>query len=104
MEIHFPRLALPHESLPTRNSGMKVADKGSNHASRAIDPADSHQTAADAFAETWQKPPPPLMDRTSSGPFDFPLELEQRIFELAALSRPVCIPNLIRVAWRVKNW
>ncbi|KAJ6529920.1 hypothetical protein DFH09DRAFT_1184893 [Mycena vulgaris] len=33
-----------------------------------------------------------------------PLELERKIFELAALSRPVCIPNLMRVAWRVQHW
>ncbi|KAJ7864069.1 hypothetical protein B0H13DRAFT_2671288 [Mycena leptocephala] len=33
-----------------------------------------------------------------------PLDLERQIFELAALSRPVLIPNLMRVAWRVKFW
>ncbi|KAJ7813545.1 hypothetical protein B0H13DRAFT_1925367 [Mycena leptocephala] len=33
-----------------------------------------------------------------------PLDLEHQIFELAALSRPVLIPNLMRVAWRVKLW
>ncbi|KAJ6535230.1 hypothetical protein DFH09DRAFT_1284033 [Mycena vulgaris] len=33
-----------------------------------------------------------------------PLELERHIFELAALSRPVSIPNFMRVAWRVKHW
>ncbi|KAJ7493075.1 hypothetical protein B0H11DRAFT_2007099, partial [Mycena galericulata] len=33
-----------------------------------------------------------------------PLELEQAIFELSAASRPVSIPNLILVAWRVKHW
>ncbi|KAF7341510.1 hypothetical protein MVEN_01888500 [Mycena venus] len=35
---------------------------------------------------------------------DLPLDLERTIFELAAYSRPVCIPNLMRVAWRVKHW
>ncbi|KAJ6499499.1 hypothetical protein DFH09DRAFT_1376043 [Mycena vulgaris] len=33
-----------------------------------------------------------------------PLDLERKIFELTALSRPVCIPNLMRVAWRVQHW
>ncbi|KAJ7159373.1 hypothetical protein C8R43DRAFT_994518 [Mycena crocata] len=33
-----------------------------------------------------------------------PLELERRIFEISALSRPTVIPQLIRVAWRVKQW
>ncbi|KAJ6518246.1 hypothetical protein C8R47DRAFT_9392 [Mycena vitilis] len=33
-----------------------------------------------------------------------PLELERHIFELAALSRPVSIPTMMRVAWRVKTW
>ncbi|KAJ7651360.1 hypothetical protein FB45DRAFT_890352 [Roridomyces roridus] len=33
-----------------------------------------------------------------------PLELEQAIFELVALSRPVFIPNLLLVASRVKQW
>ncbi|KAJ7463366.1 hypothetical protein FB451DRAFT_1266216 [Mycena latifolia] len=33
-----------------------------------------------------------------------PLELERKIFELSALSRPVSIPKLLRVAWRVKHW
>ncbi|KAJ7692597.1 hypothetical protein B0H17DRAFT_1061330 [Mycena rosella] len=33
-----------------------------------------------------------------------PLELERHIFELAALSRPVSIPTLLRVAWRIKHW
>ena len=36
--------------------------------------------------------------------FDFPLELERLIFELAALSLPVSIPNLMLIAWRVKDW
>ncbi|KAJ6553828.1 hypothetical protein DFH09DRAFT_1318838 [Mycena vulgaris] len=34
----------------------------------------------------------------------FPLDLERYIFELSALSRPVSVPNLVRVAWRVKQW
>ncbi|KAJ7436983.1 hypothetical protein B0H11DRAFT_635384 [Mycena galericulata] len=33
-----------------------------------------------------------------------PFELERAIFEMAALSRPVHIPKLMLVAWRVKNW
>ncbi|KAJ6540153.1 hypothetical protein DFH09DRAFT_1175627 [Mycena vulgaris] len=33
-----------------------------------------------------------------------PFELERQIFELTALARPVSIPNLMRVAWRVKHW
>ncbi|KAJ7056693.1 hypothetical protein C8F01DRAFT_358647 [Mycena amicta] len=33
-----------------------------------------------------------------------PLELERHIFELAALSCPACIPRLVLVAWRVKEW
>ncbi|KAJ7664997.1 hypothetical protein B0H17DRAFT_1143473 [Mycena rosella] len=33
-----------------------------------------------------------------------PLDLERQIFEIAALSRPVGIPNLMLVAWRVKEW
>ncbi|KAJ6473392.1 hypothetical protein C8R47DRAFT_719190 [Mycena vitilis] len=33
-----------------------------------------------------------------------PPELERCIFQCAALSRPVDIPTLMRVAWRVKNW
>ncbi|KAJ7889310.1 hypothetical protein B0H14DRAFT_2561810 [Mycena olivaceomarginata] len=33
-----------------------------------------------------------------------PSEMEREIFELAALSRPVSIPDLLRVAWRVKHW
>ncbi|KAJ7662811.1 hypothetical protein DFH06DRAFT_1325161 [Mycena polygramma] len=35
---------------------------------------------------------------------NLPLDLERHIFELAALTRPVCIPKLMRVAWRVKHW
>ncbi|KAJ6595068.1 hypothetical protein DFH09DRAFT_1357821 [Mycena vulgaris] len=38
------------------------------------------------------------------GPFDFPLDLERHIFEITAISRPVCIPTLLRVALRVKEW
>ncbi|KAJ7645349.1 hypothetical protein B0H17DRAFT_1216056 [Mycena rosella] len=37
-------------------------------------------------------------------PPDFPVDLERLIFELVALSHPVSIPNLMLVAWRVKNW
>jgi hypothetical protein len=33
-----------------------------------------------------------------------PTELERQIFELCALSRPVRIPKLMLVAWRVKEW
>ncbi|KAJ6482774.1 hypothetical protein C8R45DRAFT_307573 [Mycena sanguinolenta] len=33
-----------------------------------------------------------------------PLELEQMIFEVAAVSRPRSIPQLMLVAWRVKSW
>jgi hypothetical protein len=33
-----------------------------------------------------------------------PLDLERQIFETAALSRPVSIPNMMGVAWRVKHW
>ncbi|KAJ6468919.1 hypothetical protein C8R45DRAFT_435870 [Mycena sanguinolenta] len=33
-----------------------------------------------------------------------PPELERHIFELAALSRPVSIPHMMRVAWRIKQW
>ncbi|KAJ7056684.1 hypothetical protein C8F01DRAFT_358391 [Mycena amicta] len=33
-----------------------------------------------------------------------PLELERHIFELVALSSPACIPRLVLVAWRVKEW
>ncbi|KAJ7204163.1 hypothetical protein GGX14DRAFT_647729 [Mycena pura] len=33
-----------------------------------------------------------------------PSELEQNVFKLAALDRPLSIPTLIRVAWRVKQW
>ncbi|KAJ7057078.1 hypothetical protein C8F01DRAFT_1372381 [Mycena amicta] len=33
-----------------------------------------------------------------------PFELERHIFELAALSCPACIPRLVLVAWRVKDW
>ncbi|KAJ6533321.1 hypothetical protein DFH09DRAFT_1370097 [Mycena vulgaris] len=33
-----------------------------------------------------------------------PPELERQIFEIAALSRPVAIPTLMLVAWRVKTW
>ncbi|KAJ7659082.1 hypothetical protein DFH06DRAFT_1472541, partial [Mycena polygramma] len=33
-----------------------------------------------------------------------PLDLERHIFELAAFSRPVSMPTMIRVSYRVKNW
>ncbi|KAF7341527.1 hypothetical protein MVEN_01890300 [Mycena venus] len=33
-----------------------------------------------------------------------PLELERKIFEMVAHARPLCIPNLMLVAWRVKEW
>ncbi|KAJ7889762.1 hypothetical protein B0H13DRAFT_1578090, partial [Mycena leptocephala] len=33
-----------------------------------------------------------------------PLDLERHIFELCACSRPVVIPKLMLVAWRVKEW
>ncbi|KAJ7626925.1 hypothetical protein FB45DRAFT_920319 [Roridomyces roridus] len=33
-----------------------------------------------------------------------PLELEQVIFELAAYTEPLCVPRLMLVAWRVKEW
>ncbi|KAJ7157714.1 hypothetical protein C8R43DRAFT_1125381 [Mycena crocata] len=33
-----------------------------------------------------------------------PTELEREIFELTALSRPVSIPKLMRISWRVKDW
>ncbi|KAJ7914453.1 hypothetical protein B0H13DRAFT_2002713, partial [Mycena leptocephala] len=33
-----------------------------------------------------------------------PLELERVIFEVSALSRPIDIPNLMLIAWRVKEW
>lgn len=34
----------------------------------------------------------------------FPLDLERDIFELAAISRPVIIPDLMLVAHRVRSW
>ncbi|KAJ7699102.1 hypothetical protein B0H16DRAFT_786499 [Mycena metata] len=37
-------------------------------------------------------------------PRPFPPDLERLIFEVTALSRPVWIPTLMLVAWRVKNW
>ncbi|KAJ6574530.1 hypothetical protein B0H19DRAFT_1124735 [Mycena capillaripes] len=33
-----------------------------------------------------------------------PIDLEREIFEISALSRPMRIPNLMLVAWRVKTW
>ncbi|KAJ7353141.1 hypothetical protein DFH08DRAFT_774110, partial [Mycena albidolilacea] len=40
----------------------------------------------------------------TSGSPTLPRELERDIFELCALSRPVCIPKLMLVAQRVKEW
>ncbi|KAJ7858675.1 hypothetical protein B0H14DRAFT_3447137 [Mycena olivaceomarginata] len=40
----------------------------------------------------------------TSGSPTLPGELEREIFELCALSRPVCIPKLMLVAQRVKEW
>ncbi|KAJ7856788.1 hypothetical protein B0H13DRAFT_1641286 [Mycena leptocephala] len=40
------------------------------------------------------------MDTYSS----LPPELERVIFEISALSRPIDIPNLMLIAWRVKEW
>ncbi|KAJ7620361.1 hypothetical protein FB45DRAFT_1094488 [Roridomyces roridus] len=34
----------------------------------------------------------------------FPPEIERHIFELSALARPVLVPKLIFVAWRIKQW
>ncbi|KAJ6464694.1 hypothetical protein DFH09DRAFT_1226285 [Mycena vulgaris] len=39
-----------------------------------------------------------------SPPLTFPAELEREIFEIAARSRPLSIPTLMLVAWRVKLW
>ncbi|KAJ7339058.1 hypothetical protein DFH08DRAFT_876067 [Mycena albidolilacea] len=33
-----------------------------------------------------------------------PQDLERRIFEIAAMDRPVSIPKLMLVAWRAKDW
>ncbi|KAJ7868505.1 hypothetical protein B0H13DRAFT_1573477, partial [Mycena leptocephala] len=33
-----------------------------------------------------------------------PPELERVVFEISALSRPIDIPNLMLIAWRVKEW
>ncbi|KAF7327408.1 hypothetical protein MKEN_00318600 [Mycena kentingensis (nom. inval.)] len=35
---------------------------------------------------------------------ELPFELEHRIFHLAGSLYPVCIPRLVLVAWRVKEW
>jgi len=43
------------------------------------------------------------MDPESLTPY-LPPELERQIFELCAFSRPVTIPELMLVAWRVKEW
>ncbi|KAJ7763012.1 hypothetical protein B0H16DRAFT_1528478, partial [Mycena metata] len=37
-------------------------------------------------------------------PLALPIDLEREIFECAALCRPVGIPALMLVAWRVKTW
>jgi hypothetical protein len=34
----------------------------------------------------------------------FPPELERKIIELAAHDHPICMPTLMLVAWRVKEW
>ncbi|KAF7362999.1 hypothetical protein MVEN_00651600 [Mycena venus] len=39
-----------------------------------------------------------------SGEPKLPLDLEHRIFEIAAMACPVSIPRLMLVAWRVKDW
>ncbi|KAJ7461193.1 hypothetical protein FB451DRAFT_490402, partial [Mycena latifolia] len=44
------------------------------------------------------------MDPSESSPPALPPELEQQIFEICALSRPMSIPKLMLVAWRVKEW
>ncbi|KAJ7624418.1 hypothetical protein FB45DRAFT_82821 [Roridomyces roridus] len=46
------------------------------------------------------------MSSTPSEPFEsaLPIELEQRIFELAAYTDPLLVPTLMVVAWRVKQW
>ncbi|KAJ7461230.1 hypothetical protein FB451DRAFT_1371448 [Mycena latifolia] len=46
-----------------------------------------------------------LSDGNSDHPAPaFPPELERQLFEICALSRPVFIPTLMLVAWRVKEW
>jgi hypothetical protein len=42
--------------------------------------------------------------KLSSLAVELPLELERHIFEICALSRPVGIPKLMLVGWRVKEW
>ena len=44
---------------------------------------------------------PPLMSLTEPR---LPVELERKVFELAAHSRPKSIPTLLLVAHRVKIW
>ncbi|KAJ7620364.1 hypothetical protein FB45DRAFT_150193 [Roridomyces roridus] len=41
--------------------------------------------------------------QSADGPI-FPPEIERHIFEICALGRPVVVPRLILVAWRVKQW
>ncbi|KAJ7620363.1 hypothetical protein FB45DRAFT_1062652 [Roridomyces roridus] len=40
---------------------------------------------------------------SADGPI-LPPEIERHIFEICALGRPVVVPKLILVAWRVKQW
>ncbi|KAJ7818580.1 hypothetical protein B0H14DRAFT_1369733 [Mycena olivaceomarginata] len=42
--------------------------------------------------------------KTSRVALIFPPELERKIIELAAHDHPVCMPTLMLVAWRVKEW
>ncbi|KAJ7362449.1 hypothetical protein DFH08DRAFT_323230 [Mycena albidolilacea] len=35
---------------------------------------------------------------------NLPNDLEREIFKISAVSRPLCIPTLMLVAWRVKVW
>ncbi|KAJ7461228.1 hypothetical protein FB451DRAFT_1405086 [Mycena latifolia] len=56
--------------------------------------SDSTVLNADAFNDGNSDHPAPA----------FPPELERQVFEICALSRPVFIPTLMLVAWRVKEW
>ncbi|KAJ7461188.1 hypothetical protein FB451DRAFT_490354 [Mycena latifolia] len=49
---------------------------------------------SDTSARSMEPPSPPA----------FPPELERQIFEICALSRPMSIPKLMLVAWRVREW
>ncbi|KAJ7726290.1 hypothetical protein B0H14DRAFT_553818 [Mycena olivaceomarginata] len=42
--------------------------------------------------------------KTSRVALIFPPELERKIIELAAHDHPICMPTLMLVAWRVKEW